>query len=528
MQILRALVEDLGPPILRVVTAPRGVDVELDQLVINDPIDLTTIGRGSIVCGVNVAPGREASQLVAAMGRAGAAALVLKSTAREAEVAADADLAGVALLTVPPAAAWTQVILLISSILSRGRFGAPGERLAGASTGDLFAAANAVADLVDAPVTIEDPQSRVLAFSGRQEEADYARTATVLGRAVPEDWMQQLRRRGVFGQLARSKAPVYTQLPGLKLRVAVAVRAGNEILGSIWAAVPERLTPEQERALTDAGGFVALHLLRHRLAADAQGGIQAELVTALLDGGNLAPQAARRLNLTGGEYRVLAAGLRQEPGDDVALQLARCRDLFALELSGGAGRPVAALVGGTLYAIVPTAGPPEAALTSLRTRLESLVSRSSRILSADLLVGIGPQVASIEGIATSRAAAEQALRVVRTPGSRRAIAEIGEVQAAAILLRFAEAHADDPVINAGALGELRAHDAGHGTGYLVTLRAYLDAFGDVEKAAGRLGVHPNTVRYRLRRVAQVAHVDLDNPTERLALMLQLHTLSPGD
>jgi DNA-binding PucR family transcriptional regulator len=526
MGTLRELVDDLGPPILKLLTAPRGTDIEIDQVLVNDPVDLAAIGPGTIVLGINVALGREAAQLIATMARSDAPVLVLKSGDRDDETAAEAERAGVALLAIPAAAAWTQVILLIRTVLSRGRFGTTGEGLAGA--GDLFAVANAIADIVDAPVTIEDAQSRVIAFSGRQEEADAARAATVLGRAVPQDWMQELRRRGVFQQVARARGPIYAQLPGIMLRAAIAVRAGDEILGSIWAALSEPLSAERERALTDAAGFVALHLLRHRLTSDAQGGIETELVTTLLEGGNLAVDAARRLNLGGEGFRVLAAGLRREPGDEVALQLAHCRDLLALELSSSAGRPVTALIGGTLYAVVPLSTRPDVALASLRARLESLVKRTSRFISTELLVGIGSHVSSIDRIPGSRAAADQALRVVRTPGSTRTIAEIGDVQAAAILLRFAEAHADDPVIRAGTLQHLHEHDVRHGTAYLATLRAYLDAFGDVDGAAGRLGVHPNTVRYRLRRLGDLVRIDLDNPTERLALMLQLHTVYSSD
>jgi DNA-binding PucR family transcriptional regulator len=40
-------------------------------------------------------------------------------------------------------------------------------------------------------------------------------------------------------------------------------------------------------------------------------------------------------------------------------------------------------------------------------------------------------------------------------------------------------------------------------------------------------VHQNTFRYRLRRVAEVAETDLDDPESRFALMLQLRLLRLG-
>jgi DNA-binding PucR family transcriptional regulator len=62
--------------------------------------------------------------------------------------------------------------------------------------------------------------------------------------------------------------------------------------------------------------------------------------------------------------------------------------------------------------------------------------------------------------------------------------------------------------------------------YLETLREYLAAFGDVPLAAERLQVHPNTFRYRLRRLVEMFDVDLEDPDTRLLLHLQLRLMKP--
>ena len=41
-----------------------------------------------------------------------------------------------------------------------------------------------------------------------------------------------------------------------------------------------------------------------------------------------------------------------------------------------------------------------------------------------------------------------------------------------------------------------------------TLQTHLDSFGDVGAAAGALHVHPNTVRYRIRRVEKLMATSL--------------------
>ncbi|WP_338702833.1 helix-turn-helix domain-containing protein [Streptomyces sp. Q6] len=52
-----------------------------------------------------------------------------------------------------------------------------------------------------------------------------------------------------------------------------------------------------------------------------------------------------------------------------------------------------------------------------------------------------------------------------------------------------------------------------------SLTAYLDAGGDVPRAAQLLVLHPNTLRYRLRRVRERFGVDLDDPDTRLVVTL---------
>ena len=55
-----------------------------------------------------------------------------------------------------------------------------------------------------------------------------------------------------------------------------------------------------------------------------------------------------------------------------------------------------------------------------------------------------------------------------------------------------------------------------------TLRAYLDEPGQPQRVAHRLGVHPQTVRYRLRRLRELLPPGaLDDPDQRFALALAL-------
>jgi hypothetical protein len=60
-----------------------------------------------------------------------------------------------------------------------------------------------------------------------------------------------------------------------------------------------------------------------------------------------------------------------------------------------------------------------------------------------------------------------------------------------------------------------------GMDLLITTAAYLDAGGAVESTARTLFLHPNTVRYRLRRIAEVTRMDPTLPRNAQALRLGL-------
>jgi DNA-binding PucR family transcriptional regulator len=67
------------------------------------------------------------------------------------------------------------------------------------------------------------------------------------------------------------------------------------------------------------------------------------------------------------------------------------------------------------------------------------------------------------------------------------------------------------------------HDQEQGTPYAESVLAYLAANADVPAAAASVQVHPNTFRYRLRRLRELFDLDLEDPDVRLVVWLQLRT-----
>ena len=358
---LRRVLDDLGATLLELVCGDAAAVDEIGGVAIHDPVDEPVLPRRALVLGVGIRSAQEAAELLAVLGKHEAAGLVLRSPAPlSAEVTAAVEASGVPLLGLTRGASWTQLAALLRSLLSEGDIGDDGQdTLGGLPSGDLFSVANAVAALIDAPVTIEDRSSRVLAFSGRQDEADQSRVETILGRQVPERYSQLLTELGVFRELYRSEDPVYVvpepdgRLPDFTLpRAAVAVRAGDEVLGSIWAAVRDPLTPDRARAMRDAARLVALHLLRIRAGADVSRRLRADLVSTALEGGTGAFEAMRRLRLADQPVVVVALAVA-DPAER-----SRLADGLAMHLSAIHPRCAAALVGDVAYGLIPVTGTP--------------------------------------------------------------------------------------------------------------------------------------------------------------------------
>ena len=537
---LGRVLDDLGATLLDLVHGSAERVDEIGGVVIHDPVDSPVLPRHALVLGVGVDDPDQVVALLGELGRAHAAGLVLRAPVpATGEVRAAADASRVALLGLSRGAPWAHLAAMLRSLLAEGDVGVTEhESLGGLPSGDLFAVANAIASLLDAPITIEDRSSRVLAFSGRQDEADPSRVETILGRQVPERYSRILNERGVFRELHRSDQPVFINpdtegndafsMP----RVAIAVRAGDEVLGSIWAAVPGPLSEERAEALRDAAKLVALHLLRVRAGADVQRRLRADLLSSALEGGSGAREALDRLGLAGQPLMVMgvavsgAGDVTPETGAAAAHEAQRLSDAFAVHLNAVHPGSAAALVGGVTYGLAPLTGSgsdgEERAVRIAHDFLDRVGDRMRPV------VGVGPVSADLAGLANARACTDRALRVLREGRGERRVARLEDIQVEALILELRDlvaARGDRPT---GSLARLIEYDGKHQTNLVETLQAWLDAFGDVTAASKALFLHPNTFRYRLRRLAEVGEINLSDPEQRFVAMLQLRVLGLGE
>ncbi len=397
---------------------------------------------------------------------------------------------------------------------------------------DLFELANAICTCIDAPVTIEDRDSRVLAFSARQAEADAMRIETVLGLRVPPAHIAGAETRDVLRQVASSRQVCFfdaATLGGGDVtlgRTAVAVRAGDIVLGYIWAAVKEPLAPALADWLLRAADVVAVHLQRLATGGDRERQRVSEQVATVLQGGRGAGAALGELGLSEGPALVLALDFHRTPtlarGKQQAALMAeveRLRAAFGMHLTVTSREAVVTELSGATIAIVRVSDASAADLV-LRT-CRDFLSRADR--AGEAAIGISDLAMTTADLPRARAEAERAVRVVRAepdryPGS---VVRSRDVEIDSLMLELRRFCDENGIRPNGAFARLWEHDRRKRTNLLQTVQAWLDTHGDIIAAAEALHVHPNTFRYRLRRAGEIGAVDLDEPRERFSLNLQL-------
>ncbi|NKZ07553.1 PucR family transcriptional regulator [Actinomadura latina] len=490
------LVDSLG--LLRLVTPGRGGEVH--DVVLAEPGEAA--GQpGEVVLGVGVTDPADAVALLERADTAGADGVVLKAPVAP-EVAAAARSLKPALIELQPDTSWTHVVWLVRGAIDRA-YAPQGVH------DDLFALADTAAEIADAPVTLEDARSRVLAYSGRQDTTDPARVSTIVGRRVPPQVIAHLRACGVFRKLARSSDPILVPAgPDEMLpRLVIPVRAGGEWLGSIWVVARTPIPPDRVRRLTDLASVVALQLLRLRAEAGVARRMSAgQLRDALRDGTPVPAEPPCRAVVLGG-------------GEDLRRRL----DLWeAITHRFGWHRPLLTDLDGALYTVLtdrPHTGHEAGSMPWLRTVLTEV-----RAHDRSLYAAAGGLARSPAELPRSRAEAAELDALIASGRPPPGLVLLEDAWDAVIVERARRATRVEAGFLGGPLGALRSHDETHGTAFLPTLAAWLDHYGDPKGTAEALSVHPNTLRYRLRRMAEVTPLDLSSPRLRLALRLQLSAL----
>jgi DNA-binding PucR family transcriptional regulator len=541
MPSVHDLTRRLGPELATLAVAPAGPAGEYTSVVIYDPLDAPAFDMGALVLAVGVSA---TSALALRLAAAGPAALVVRHDGPLGQsLPAEALDAGVAVLVVPSRCGWSSVFAIASSLPGQV---APvtADSLSGSEViSDLFAVANALADTLGAPITIEDNQSRLLAYSALQGDVDVARAATILGHRVPHEFRHEVRRLGVARRMLTETEPFFVASADADIssRTVVTLREHDEVLGSIWAVTDTPLDASRTEALAEAARSIAVRLAHQRLVADLRRQQREATMALLLRGGADAVEAGRRLGLDGPAFRLAAiaaaqpdggkeTGGKETGGKDAGGQdalLERCATALRQQLSLTRTAAAIARIGDTVYAVVPGSADAAESLATLRRLLLTARGTARPHSPEQVAIGISGPVASLADLGQAREEADRVLQVLAGARSHDGCAEVGQVGLAVTMLRLAELESARRAGRRGVLDDIDDHDAAHAASYGQTLRVYLASFGDPTEASKALGVHTNTLRYRLRRLHELFGLDVADADTRFALMVDIRLRTPA-
>jgi DNA-binding PucR family transcriptional regulator len=319
------------------------------------------------------------------------------------------------------------------------------------------------------------------------------------------------------------------------------IGARGKTLGFLVVPATAAMDGELERrAIEHAATICAVELLKQRVGQEVAWRQRAAFLDDLLAGRlsdhDEVRQRARQLGYSlEGHSRLLLArvdGLagsvaRQQLGaqqaGDLKQQLAETMARVAQQLHAQA---IIAPRGEHLAVLLPAPAGDADAPARMGAALIEAVARDFPDLSAS--VGLSGLAAGPEGFARAYREAEEALAVIGCLGAAGTLLSHDEIGFYSLILR-GSAREDLLRLSRRWLDGLADYRRRRGVDLIATLDCYLRNGCNPQRAAAALFVHPNTVKHRLRLIAERTGADLADTSQLLELQLALlvHRLLPG-
>ena len=429
-----------------------------------------------------------------------------------------AEAASVAVVVVDARARWDRVLTTIQSLLDRGVDDGASGAMAHAVDVDLVGLVGLIAHGTGGLVSIEDATSaRVLAYSPSKGEADDLRVQTILGRAGPPAYLDLLRQWGVFDAIRRGGEVVdVPEHPdhGMRRRLVVGVhsRSGRH-LGSIW--VQEGVGPLSDDAsevLRGAAAIAARILTREMQAPSTEG----QLVQRLFGeyGGIDASSAGAYLRWPVDEP-VAVVAIAPVGGDEAHYDeaMAAVGGSLRLHASAFAASALTTVLGSRAYILLPATG--SAAIIrwtrGLVTRFDGDPALTGALLRAAVVMPLG----GLGDVPSGRAEVDRVLSATATSAEPARVTTLAESRTAVLLGEILDALSARDDLTDPRLTTLVDYDAAHDGDLVPSVAAYLSAHGNVRDAARTVGIHANTLRYRIERAQQLSGLRFDDADDRL-------------
>lgn len=413
---------------------------------------------------------------------------------------------GVPLLEASPDLSFADIIERVGLALAAERTGRghPGRLMSAVARGaelDTLLALGAAE--LDVPCWVVTPLGRVVAGSG----------ATLAPDRIPALVREFLQAEGRFRHIRGNSMTLVPVLdPG-----------GSDV--TKWFLVlggPVRLTqPPYDGTVAELAGLVSVQRQREQESRRVAGQVAATVLRAVLTSTARPAEIAATALAAGVDIRhplrVLAASAPGTPAGRAGSVLA---ELVATVQAPD--RPgVVGVVDEQAYALLPAQGESD-------SDLADRASGALRLLEPALAGGrVVVGVSSVAAMGELRGAIQEAAHALelgeRQPGATRVVA--GDEVAVHQLLLAGVPDELRRTLRRRVLGPVLDYDAEHDGDLIESLTVFLDCSGSWSKAAARLHVHVNTLRYRIGRVEELIGMDLSDFTQRVDVYLALRVQS---
>lgn len=396
----------------------------------------------------------------------------------------------------------------------------------------LHSIAVALANLLNSPILIEDLDGQVLASAPLESsQTSPPRQRIANDPKVLESLAHLAAVREVL------EIPAQPNSGRAERCVLAPIVIGHELVGCLWAlAIPAPVGPLERRALEHGATVVALELLKERIAHEVEWRLRGDLLSDLLTGdyGDEAGLLERATNL-GHDLSlphtplVLAVDPRDNRGgrpphgqDDQGIAQRRLVSVIQSLASGPTPRPLVASRGKHVVALWPSA--PFGAHARPVDVAETIRREAGLRLGGDTVsVAVGTTCERPGELAPAYRKARNMLELVQRSDSHDRVVSLEQLGVYRLLLN-AEQPDELASFSTDILGPIQEYDLRHHTELTLTLRTYLDHGCNATQTAGALGVHVNTLLYRLSRIEALTGLDIRHSEAllqtKLAFMIQ--------
>jgi purine catabolism regulator len=389
--------------------------------------------------------------------------------------------------------------------------------IAGESLADLT---TALSESAQRDVFIVGRDGRLLAMtspSGQVPSSTVIMPLLEAGRPLELDWLKS----NTGGSMAE---PTTTVLPwdGVQYRVVSPILGRDGNLGLLSMLIGSPTAMPEERALASRGAAAsAIVLAREQAAATARQELELNVLDEILDGAlrseiSLIQQARRLGHALEQPHAALVARFDTGGGAQPRVNFETTRNAVEAALNRLDATVLWRIRHNNIEIVWNPAQVEQGA--DFPIRLQHELGRQARGAPATISLGVGAIHAGTAGIRQSPQEAKQALTMSRRLYGTGQVTRFEDLG----IYRLLFAARDLPELRSfhdDALTALLDYDRQHGAELVRTLGAFFAGRCGPKETAAILGVHRNTVLYRLERIRELTGFDLDDADVRLRLQL---------